>query len=160
MSPILSLPDFNVFEQMPFDIMHICHEGVLPQTLKCVVTDLLAKKLIASSFFSDLNLFPFERHFKANVPSKVTTIADLVSMFTLSSYPLSDDSSFLLVLLSDVFSILSSSVIPTHCFSALHQKILLFLENFRLHFPDSFTPKMHFLTHFVDFIRFLLRKSI
>ena len=130
-SPLLHLKDFDLFSQAPFDIMHICLEGVMPHVLKCVVSDLLEKKYISQSFFHSLNLFPFEYHFKSNIPSKFSTISDFhqsamqnyttffVTIFTLGSLSFPLDTSFdILILLLDIIFVLFSP-----CYSILYSPI-------------------------------------
>ena len=57
--------------------------------------------------------------------------------------------------MSDVLSlILSLDISVKHVFILTH-RISLFLESFCVIFPASFIPKMHFLLHLPDFVRFL-----
>ena len=157
-SPLLQLKDFDIFSQVPFDIMHTCLEGVIPLTLKLVVSDLISKGVQSDDLFQSINLFPFEFHFKSNVSSKITTLSDFhqtamqnytlffVTVFSLGSFSLPDSSSFnLLIFLSDVLSILFSPI-PLNCvaITTVQNRILLFIEHFSEGFPDKFTPKMHF----------------
>ena len=139
----------------------------MPHVIKIVVDDLLKRHILSRGVFLDFNLFHSQFHFKRNSPSKVSSsdfyqtalqnyTLFFIVHFVLGSYSISSDSSFrLLILLSDVVSVLFSKFIPIDSLDLLQHKIYLFLEEFICLFPEKVTPKVHFLSHFVTFIRHL-----
>ena len=75
-TPLLDLLEFDLFMQVPFDIMHVCMEGVMPHVITIVVDDLLKRHILSRGVFLDFNLFPSQFHFKRNSPSKVCSSSD------------------------------------------------------------------------------------
>ena len=133
--------------------MHVAMEGVMPHVLTIVVDDLIKRRILSRNVFVDFNLFPSQFHFKRNSPSKLSSSSDfyqtalqnysmfLIVNFVLDSYNFPSDTSFrLLLLLSDIVSILFSKLIPVDSLHLLQHKIFLFFERNIFLFSAKVTP--------------------
>ena len=76
-SVLLNLPYFDIIKQVPYDIMHVVLEGVVPYTLKQILDKLWREKKINVEIYSSINNFSYASNLIKNKPSLIKPLAEL-----------------------------------------------------------------------------------
>lgn len=160
------LPNFSVTNAFPPDVMHDFLEGVVPHVLKLVLKALHNKKVVSVQEVSNaIAHFPFGQNDSSHKPRPISErllsdgqiIGKAVEKWTLlRTIPLiignkiskGDKNWQLILCLKNIAEILLAPTISIHWISPLAQLITSFLTVFKNLFPDSITPKLHFLVHY------------
>lgn len=165
------LPNFSVTNAFPPDVMHDFLEGVVPHVLKLVLKALHNEKVVSVQEVSNaLAHFPFGQNDSSHKPRPMSErllsdgqiVGKAVEKWTLlRTIPLiignriskSDKNWQLILCLRNIAEILLAPTISIHWISPLAELITSFLTVFKSLFPDSITPKLHFLVHYPRLIQ-------
>lgn len=167
-SPLLALQGFDPSQHLPPDLMHDLHEGVIPFTLKHIISSLISQGCFSlgqlNKLINEWNYDPCDARNKPEAISKdflygKTTIKGSasqvfalfrhLSLFVGDLVPAGSEVWQLYLLLREIVDIIMSHKIPVSYIAYLQRKIHLFCLEFRTLFPSSsFTCKMHYLIHY------------
>lgn len=176
-SILTEIPEFDLTEFTPYDLMHVFNEGILPFVIKEILKEWILDgpgKLFSMSSFNN-NLEDFFTNFRADSFQRPTTItqnmlyerestlhqtastmATLVIALPFILHDLVDpenDYFKLLMQLIEIYYILFSTVFTTATLEKLKELIKEHLQKFKELFPEkSLIPKQHFMVHFPSII--------
>nr|XP_054929049.1 uncharacterized protein LOC129385914 [Dermacentor andersoni] len=171
-SPLLTLPYFDVTRQLPPDIMHDILEGGAECVLRHVLRGLLSSGLLSRQDLSDLSAFEYGPNDLKNkpVPFNMTFITGsagltgtasnkwcLLRFITLilgGKIPESNEDWELLLQFREILDVVFSPEIPAESLAYLSVLVQAFLTEFvKRYGRDSVIPKLHFLVHYPRFLR-------
>lgn len=168
LSALFSLDNFDVFNCIPYDPMHILLEGCIPYTVKqFLVYFIKVKKVITISKLNKIvSEFPYNSHDKSNKPSIILnqhildtgnlrqsasqtwTLARLLPLMLFHYCDTSDPVWECLLLLLEITSIILSYEVNCSKLNVLKILIKKYLLSFKQCFPHkNIIPKQHFLVH-------------
>lgn len=171
--PLLALQGFDPTQHLPPDLMHDLHEGLIPFTLKYIISSLISQGFFSLEHLNNLivewKYDPCDSKNKPEKPSKLflsgkatikgfaTQIFALfrhLSLFVGNCVPVGNQVWQLYLLLREIMDIIMSHKIPVSHIAYLQRKIHLFCLEFKALFPScSFPCKMHYLIHYPSCIQ-------
>ena len=174
-SSLKNLSYFHAVESSTFDIMHDMLEGVVPLTVKLVITHFIDEGAFTlEEFNSRLTSFSYGFSDKQNCPTPMTMAslmnakgpsgqkaAQMNCLFKYLGLLIGDkvDRDHLvwevICSLQDVYKLLQAPSLSVQATFMLQAKIAEYLQLYKDTFNMSFTPKQHFLVHYARSVRML-----
>lgn len=152
--PLLALQGFDPTQHLPPDLMHDLHEGIIPFTLKYIISSLISQGFFSLEHLNNLivewkydpcdsknkpeKLSKLFLSGKATIKGSATQIFALfrhLSLFVGNCVPVGNQVWQLYLLLREIMDIIMSHKIPVSHIAYLQRKIHLFCLEFKALFP-------------------------
>ncbi|EEC02200.1 conserved hypothetical protein, partial [Ixodes scapularis] len=166
-SPLATLPYFDVTAQMAPDIMHDLFEGVFVYVIRHVLKGLITDKVLAKSDLEKVVNFPYGYNDRKNRPEEISPsfiagasnlkgtacqkwcLFRLMPLIFSSSVPEGNPHWDVLLKLQHVADIILAEQMPDDIVAYLEVAVEAFLKSFCAMYPDvGLIPKMHYIVHY------------
>lgn len=168
--PFTELNYFDVTKNFPPDLMHDFLEGVVPLVITRVIQALHFLHIVSlSQINAELDAFKIGRNERANLPQKLPqsvlkkntlsgSAAQVWCLFRILPFlighyiPEGEVHWDIYLKCRDIGDVILSPTIQRKSIPFLSLQIGEFLSSFQSVFPETFTPKLHFLIHYPQLI--------